>query len=287
MKTIRPNQRLVYPALVIFLSIALAACNIPLPFQTPPPAPGVSDSILTQAAATILAEVGATQTQNALLKPTDTPQIVIPPPPLLEPTQEPPAAPRPEESPTAYPPPEESPTVVAPPPMPTATTIVIFPPTSEPLPTIASGYGGPVPTVAITPFSPVYVPTTERVLQMGTHFFVDNVNLAMCYGYYWAVFAISNNGTNNLESAQITVQDLSTGRFLFGPTTDNTPFMWADNTCEAGYLDTLISGGMLFVGGRLNDPAIKFHTLGATVKLCSQDKLKGACFAKKLEFVVP
>ena len=158
--------------------------------------------------------------------------------------------------------------------------------TNTPVPTAVTLGGGFVPTVAITPVYS-YSPTSTRIVQMGTHFYVDNVNLAMCYGYYWAVFAIYNNGTNNLESLSLSVRDLSSGRYLYGPITNNTPFMWADNTCEAGYLDTLISGGWLFVGGKLNDPSIKHHTLGASIKLCSKDGLKGACFAKNLEFVVP
>ncbi len=291
MKTVKPNNRIIYPALVVILSISLASCNIPLPFQTPT-APGLSDSVLTQAAATIFAEVGATQTQLALAKPTEAPTVaipspVVPSPAVPSPTQELPAAPPPEGSPTAYPPPESSPTVISPPPLPSPTLAPVFPPTITAYPTAVQNWGGPVPTVAITPYSSAYIPVATRIVQMGTHFYVDNVNLAMCYGNYWAVFAIYNNGTNNLESASITVHDLSTGRYLYGPVTDNYPFMWADNNCEAGNLDTLISGGMLFVGGRLNDPAIKFHTLGATIKLCSKDSLQGACFTKKLEFVVP
>lgn len=290
MKTVKPNQGLVYPALVFLLSISLASCNIPLPFQTPTAVPGLSDAVLTQAAATIFAEVAATQTQQALARPSETATVAIPTPVAPTATQEQPAAPPPQVSPPApYPTPESSPTVISPPPLPSATLAPVYPPTVTAYPTAVQNWGGPVPTVAITPYAPVYsyMPASTRVVQMGTHFYVDNVNLAMCFGYYWSVFAIYNNGTNNLESASVTVQDLSTGRFLYGPVTDNYPFMWADNTCEAGYIDTLISGGMLFVGGRLNDPAIKFHTLGATIKLCSQDSLKGACFTKQLEFVVP
>jgi hypothetical protein len=285
MKTVKPNYRLIFPALLVILSISLASCNIPLPFQTPT-APVLSDAVLTQAAATIFAEVGATQTQLALAKPSDTPTIVIPSPAMPSSTQEIPAAPPPEASPTAYPPPEASPTPAAPPLQPSPLWRQSTRQQS-PLIRLRSKLGGPVRRWPLPHIIPLMYRLRPRIVQMGTHFYVDNVNLAMCYGYYWAVFAIYNNGTNNLESASITVHDLSTGRYLYGPVTDNYPFMWADNTCEAGYLDTLISGGMLFVGGRLNDPAIKFHTLGATIKLCSKDSLQGACFTKNMEFVVP
>jgi hypothetical protein len=280
MKTRISNHRVVHAALLVFCSLLLASCNFPLPFQTPTP-PGISDTILTQAAATIMAELGATQTQLALLPSPNTPTAIPPTATKVPPTATEviAAAPPPQESPT--------PTLFVPPPPPTATNIPVFIPTSTFYPTPILVGGGYIPTVAITPVSAYNYPAPTRMVQMGTHFYVDNVNLAMCYGYYWSVFAISNNGTNDLESLSISVRDLSSGRYLYGPLNDNTPFMWADNTCEAGYVDTLVSGGWGFVGGKLNDPALKHHTLGATIKLCSEENLKGACFAKNLEFVVP
>jgi hypothetical protein len=260
----------------LIIVILATACNLPF---TPPSAPNppIANSILTQAAATIYARVDATQTLSAQAAPPSTL-----PPGQASPTSEPPQAPPIAASLTA--------TFIIP--QPTSAIVLSPTPTTQPSPTTGPIGGvlptaGIVPTVAITPVSPYYYPTNTHNIVQGTHFYVDNVNLSMCYGYYWSVFMISNNGTNDLESLYLYVHDVASGQPLYGPVKDNDPFMVADNTCAAGYLDRLISGGVLYVGGKLNDPSISHHTLSATVRLCSDENLKGACFQKTLEFVVP
>jgi hypothetical protein len=109
----------------------------------------------------------------------------------------------------------------------------------------------------------------------------------MCSGTPWAVFAIYNDGTNDLESLSLSAQDRTTGHTVLGPVIDNTPFMPSDKSCNPGHIDYLTTGHLLFVGGRLTSGSLSGHTLRATVRLCSRDGLAGTCLQKTVDFVVP
>ena len=85
-----------------------------------------------------------------------------------------------------------------------------------------------------------------------------------------------NNGNVALESMQLTLED-SNGNKLFGPASSNAPFMGTAGECPPGG-SKLDAGKTGFVGGGevpLFAPA--GTTYKATIKLCSEDNLQGAC----------
>lgn len=117
----------------------------------------------------------------------------------------------------------------------------------------------------------------------GANLYYEEVH--PCSGTAHAIFRVDNVGNVNLESARITVTDLSGGT-LSGPVTSNAPFMGSPGECPPGG-KIVPAGKTRYVGGSLSAAPPSGNTARATVRLCSQDDLEGACIDRSVDFNIP
>ena len=245
------NQREWSTRLAAFLVFILAfsACSLPIPgfpAQEPTIMPGVSDAMLTAAAATIGAQLDGQGGPE--------PAITELAPATAMPQAKPSLAPQ-SAAPTTAP--------LTATPLPTNTPIVLPSATTE----VAQGgvAATATPASGVTVIPVTVVPFLPPVIEYGTHFIIQNINLHPCAGATAANFKIRNQGSTQLKLLSLHLQDLSTGAVLLGPWVSNAPFMDTDRTCAAGGLDQLNSGHTGYIGNSLGGSNLKGHTIRATI----------------------
>ncbi len=111
-------------------------------------------------------------------------------------------------------------------------------------------------------------------------------NTHECGGETAAIFRIDNTGNAILESAEITVLNLSSNTNIFGPETSNGPFMGSGNECPPG-AGSMGTGSTRFVGASLGAQPPSGADARATIKLCTQNNLGGVCVDKTVDFAIP
>jgi len=104
----------------------------------------------------------------------------------------------------------------------------------------------------------------------------------------WTEYTIENTGTLPLESFWIKVEDTDSGE-EFGPKTSNV-FKTLSGCLDDTQEDTIAPGGEAYlmsaeVGTRSYDPS--GEPLRATIKICTQENLGGACLTKVVTFTSP
>lgn len=250
--------------LVLLALVSASACSL-LPTNKTEPTQGVSGPVLTNAAATIDAQVTATQAAAP-------PPSVIAPPPSAAPTQA--EAPQPTTAQAA-----------------TATNTIAAPTAVAPTSTTApTNTPRPTEPPALWPYTPAptftLIPSPTLILKTGTWFKIENLNIHGC-DVPWAIFLIFNEGTNPLESLYLSIQDLTTGQILFPPSISDLPFLTSDHACEFTGISRIEPGQRLYLGGPLSGTHLRRHSLHAVIKLCSQDGLAGTCLEKEIDFIMP
>lgn len=130
-------------------------------------------------------------------------------------------------------------------------------------------------------------PPAGFYVQAGQAFSILGVSLPNCSGTLAANFLVQNNISAAFDSFSFQVTDLASGTILYGPVTNNTPFMNTDQSCTAVGNETLPAGNRLFVGGSLGAPNLSGHTVRVELNLCTGNGLGGQCYASAVEFVVP
>ena len=104
-----------------------------------------------------------------------------------------------------------------------------------------------------------------------------------CGGKADHIFQI-NNGDSKLESMSFTLEFVSGGAPIFGPATHNAPFMTSNNECPP-VADILPPGASGYVGGgELSGAVAVGTTFRATIKLCSENDMKGVCQTLTVEY---
>jgi hypothetical protein len=273
MFTYRKNRIRKGIAIYLAFSLLLSACTLPIPgisTQAPTTVPGISDAMLTAAAATISAHFNA---QNTLQPEATEPLPVISTPEPL-PTAEAQSQPATQAQP--------APTEISP------QLVTSTPEPAQPMAAATSTLAPVVITVEPITVIPVTVaPVSPQVVEYGAQFTIQNINLHPCSDGYNAVFKIHNQSSGKLESLSLHIQDLSTGAVLLGPWSSNAPFLNTDRTCSSGGIDALLSGQSLFLGNSLGGSHLSGHTLRTTILLCAKESLSGACTQKMVDFVVP
>lgn len=268
MFTTQRNRIIKGMAVYLVFSLVLSACNLPIPgiaTQAPTAFPGISDAMLTAAAATINAHFNAVNTPTPLA------------------TEIPPDASTPEFIPTAE---AQSLATTEAPPAPTETSMSLATSTTS----SAQQAVNPTATMqqALITVIPVTIaPVSPQVVEYGTQFKIQNINLHPCSGGFNAIFKISNQSSSKLESLSLHLQDLTTGAVLLGPWISNAPFMNTDRTCATGGIDLLYAGQTRYIGNSLGGSYLSGHTIRATLMLCAKESLNGICSQKMVDFVVP
>lgn len=313
----RNIPRAIILSLAVLVILALA-CNIPL-ISTPAAVAtqSLSPAVLTEVAGTIQARIQ--QTSAAQPKITQAPVSAVQPTATQSPPELPaPASPTSQEavqptaafptqavlaSPTSFPPqaPGAIPTVPITPigdTPPTSSAIVatvtapamVYPtayivpsvvPTFISLPTVVPTF--PVPTAADIS-SPAW-PTPILAPVWSGSFSVQNANVTYGCGIPYVIYKIYNGSGYSLESLYLHISDRTTGLTLYGPFTNNYPFMVEDRYCTGAY-DLLPFGGTLYVGGWITH-GLSGHTIRAVIQLCTGENLAGACYQKVVDFIMP
>jgi hypothetical protein len=133
-----------------------------------------------------------------------------------------------------------------------------------------------------TPIAPI-----GGALYSDVGFQLRAVNITWCNGLPWAIFRVYNSTRASLESLMLVFNDGTTSSFLYGPFVSDWPFMWTDKQCESGGIDTLPAKNTLYMGTTLGNADVRGHTIQAIVTLCSKEGLRGSCYQKTVEFVMP
>jgi len=140
----------------------------------------------------------------------------------------------------------------------------------------------PQPSQSFLPF-----PMAGFFVQDGQTAHIQGVNLPVCGGIYSANLLVQNTGNAVFESLSYQVTNLGSNTVLFGPATNNTPFVNNDTTCTPAGITALDPGTALFVGGSLGAANLSGQTVRVELTLCTQDDLAGQCEPLVVEFVVP
>lgn len=248
----------------VVLSLFLSACNLPIPgdlTQAPTAISGVSDAMLTAAAATINAhfnEQSTPQPESTEIQPVET-----------------------------QPPAEQLSLATTEVPVQSTESSQVSPSATPEAIQQATDSSTTSETAQITVVPVTIVPEPAEVVQYGSQFKIKNINLHPCSGGYHAIFKIYNQSSDKLESLNLHLQDLSTGAILLGSWQSDAPFMNTDRTCAIGNIDMISSGQTLFLGNSLGGSKLSGHTIRATILLCSKESLGGNCTQKVIDFIVP
>ena len=168
-------------------------------------------------------------------------------------------------------------------PKPTQTSEATFAPTTGPSNGTPIAQASPTdtlaPDLAATPISP------DSSMWITDYYRVRNVNLHECGLNYAANFKITS--TTHLESLSLKLTDQTTSTVLYGPTTNNAPFLHTDRTCNSTGADSMGALYTRYIGGLLGPKSLSTHTIIANIKLCTRENLNGDCADAIIEFVVP
>jgi hypothetical protein len=144
--------------------------------------------------------------------------------------------------------------------------------------TQVSGDTGSLPV--ITP-----PPTPTFTATVGPAFVLTYDNVHACGSTPTAIIKVQNNGNEALESLNLKIEDLTNSTTLYAAATSNAPFMGSSGECPPGG-DALPAGQTYFIGGAIG-AGNGGHTARATVKLCTEEDLDGACETRTVQFTIP
>lgn len=111
-------------------------------------------------------------------------------------------------------------------------------------------------------------------------------NIHQCEGVAHAIFRLQNTGTIPIESAEISLYNVTRDAQLFGPVANNGPFMTAAYQCPPG-ASTIETEKQGFMGASIGQPKPSGEEIRVTIKVCPADGMQGNCTEKALRFVVP
>ncbi|MGB6422037.1 MAG: hypothetical protein WBF05_09385 [Anaerolineales bacterium] len=126
-------------------------------------------------------------------------------------------------------------------------------------------------------------PMPKAYTKCNWWFSVSRARVQECSGEPVAFFRVHNNSCEALESGRVQVDDLTTGKRLFGPQTSNAPFLDSDS-CLASNRDRLAPGQSLSIAAPLNKHAKPGHYAKAVITLCTREGLGGHCYKSTIKF---
>lgn len=135
----------------------------------------------------------------------------------------------------------------------------------------------PTPTPTATP-TPTPTPGTPD-------FTLSYENVHDCGGTPYATTRVDNVGDVTFESVQIHIEDVTASSTLYGPASNNVPYMSGANDCPPA-ASTIAPGGTAYIAA-----SIAGYTSGNTARetliMCTEDALGGTCITKTVDFVLP
>jgi len=111
-------------------------------------------------------------------------------------------------------------------------------------------------------------------------------NLHACGGLQYATVRVVNVGSEFFQSAQMTVEDLDTSTILYGPASNNKPYLPNANDCPPGN-DDHDPGEAYYIAVSIGAAPPSGHDARFTLKMCTEDGLGGDCITKVTEFEIP
>jgi hypothetical protein len=143
------------------------------------------------------------------------------------------------------------------------------------------------PTVTLTPsITPTHTFTpTNTNTPLPPNFVLSYDNVHNCGGTPYATTRVDNIGGVAFESVQITIEDLTAVVVLYGPGTNNSPFLGSSGDCPP-QASALAPGGAAYIAANIAG-YISGNTARETLTMCTQDGLGGDCITKSVDFVLP
>ena len=127
------------------------------------------------------------------------------------------------------------------------------------------------------------IPRTATPTLSPAEFEADFDNIHNCGGDIYAIFELDNEGDVDFESMRLVIDDVDEDEEIFDDDSD-APFMGAANECPPGG-DIFRSGRTFYVGGNIEDGE-DGNDAEATITLCTEDDLDGACVTEVVEFEI-
>ena len=143
------------------------------------------------------------------------------------------------------------------------------------------------PTVTLTPSltpSHTFTPTFTNT-PLPPDFVLSYDNVHNCGGLAYATTRVDNVGGAAFESVQITIEDLTTPAVLYGPGTNNSPFLGSSGDCPP-QASALSPGGTAYIAANIAGYT-SGNTARETLTMCTQDSLGGDYITKTVDFVLP
>ena len=141
------------------------------------------------------------------------------------------------------------------------------------------------PTVTHTSSLTASSTATATNTSAPPNFVISYDNVHNCGGSSYATTRVDNVGGAIFESVQITIEDLTTSTILYGPGTNDTPFMSSSGDCPPQGT-TLAPGGTAYIAANIAGYT-SGNTARETLVMCTQNGLAGDCVTKTVDFVLP
>jgi hypothetical protein len=135
----------------------------------------------------------------------------------------------------------------------------------------------------ITPPPPP--PTATPTATAGALYSVSFDNVHACNETPTGIFKVANTGTVNWHSVTLKIDDLTDNVVLFGPESNDAPFLGTNTECPYGG-DLLKVGATAYIGGAVGENN-SGHSARATIRLCTQNGPSGTCVDKIVDFTIP
>lgn len=148
---------------------------------------------------------------------------------------------------------------------------------------VAQATDTPTPTTTFTPtltFTPTATNTTGP-----PNFVLSYENVHDCGGAPYATTRVDNIGGAAFESVQITIEDLTAATTLYGPATNDNPYLAGSGDCPP-QSDALAPGGTAYIAASISGYT-SGNTARETLVMCTQNGLAGDCVTRTVDFVLP
>ncbi len=112
-------------------------------------------------------------------------------------------------------------------------------------------------------------------------------NIHDCGGLTTVTLRVENTGISTLESGEVTLTDVDdNNKVIYGPLASDTPFTQQPDACATGG-SRIETGRVRYLIAQPGQMPAAGQTIRATIKLCPQNGLGGACQEKTVEFPAP
>ncbi len=139
------------------------------------------------------------------------------------------------------------------------------------------------PTNTFTP-TETFTPTATNTTA-APDFVISYDNVHVCSSNPYATTRVENIGGVAFESVQITIEDLTGAVTLYGPATNDNPYLSSSTDCPPQN-DALAAGGSAYIAASIAGYT-SGHTARETLVMCTQNGLAGDCVTRTVDFVLP